>query len=298
MKQKILILTAAASFALVMGGGAGKGQSRKSRTDSVTVVRDTVYLNSTQYALDSLKYASQVELEKVRSERYKDSIVYARMSADRLYNIQMARQSRHWEPPFERFMNGGGFAVLLISICLMLALWFVLQAREKGKQRAHQLRMAQFEAMQKEKIISRVQQKDDVAAQEDIRQDIPDPVFRPERINYAQIYEQGRDSLADYLKKPSKYRRTGIIFMLIGLGVMMFQFLSLGSNTPWGLGIIPMFIGFAYLYLDYSNAKSVEERKQMEEFLRYKRERESRQWREKGGVSADDNGKESAEEEE
>ena len=94
-----------------------------------------------------------------------------------------------------------------------------------------------------------------------------------------------------------KYRRTGIIFMLIGLGVMMF-FLSLGSNTPWGLGIIPMFIGFAYLYLDYSNAKSVEERKQMEEFLRYKRERESRQWREKGGVSADDNGKESAEEEE
>ena len=32
MKQKILILTAALLFALVMGGGAGKGQSRKSRT--------------------------------------------------------------------------------------------------------------------------------------------------------------------------------------------------------------------------------------------------------------------------
>ncbi len=297
MKQKILILTAALLLPLSWVAGQEKDKAAKAVPDSVTVVRDTVYLNSAQYALDSLKYASQVELEKVRSERYKDSIVYARMSADRLYNIQMARQSRYWQPPFERFMNGGGFAALLTSICLMLALWFVLQAREKGKQRAHQLRMAQFEAMQKEKIISRGQQKDDVAAQENIRQDIPDPVFRPERTNYAQIYEQGRDSLADYLKKPSKYRRTGIIFMLIGLGVMMF-FLSLGSNTPWGLGIIPMFIGFAYLYLDYSNAKSVEERKQMEEFLRYKRERESRQWREKGGASADDNGKESAEEEE
>lgn len=297
MRQRILILTAALLLPLSWAAGQEKDKAAKAAPDSVTVVRDTVYLDSTQYALDSLKYASLIEIEKVRNERYKDSIVYARMSADRLYNIQMARQSRYWEPPFERFVNSGAFASILVSACLVLSLWFVLQAREKGKQRTHQLRMAQFEAMQKEKIISRVQQRDGDAAQEDIRQEIPEPVFRPERTNYAQMYEQGRDSLADYLKKPAKYRRTGIIFILIGLGVMMF-FLSIGSNTPWGLGIIPMFIGFAYLYLDYSNAKSAEERKRMEEFLRYKRERESRQWREKGDASADDNGKTDAEEEE
>lgn len=297
MKQRILILAAVFLLPLAWASGQEKDKPAGAASDSVAVVRDTVYLNDTQYALDSLKYASMVEIEKVRSERYKDSIVYARMSADRLYNIQMARQSRYWQPPFEKFMNGGAFAAVLTCACLMLALWFVLQAREKGKQRAHQLRMAQFEAMQKEKIISRVHERQDAAEQE--KQESSEPLFRPAQTGYPRGYgyEAGRehDSLSDYLRKPAKYRRTGIIFILVGLGVMMF-FLSMGSNTPWGLGIIPMFIGFAYLYLDYSNAKSAEERKQMDEFLRYKRECEAREWRTKGDASPEDKGEDAAEE--
>lgn len=295
MKQKILILTAAFLLPLTWAAGQEKGRNAGAASDSVTVVRDTVYLNATQYALDSLKYASLVELEKVRNERYKDSIVYARMSSDRLYNIQMSRQSRYWQPPLEKFWSSGFIPFILTAGCIMLALWFVLQAREKGKQRTHQLRMAQFEAMQKEKIISRVQEKHDDTVPEK-QDDGTEPLFRPARMDYSQAYGQDRDSLADYLKKPAKYRRTGIIFILIGLGGMLF-FLSMGSNSPWGLGIVPMFIGFAYLYLDYSNAKSAEERKQMEEFLRYKRGREGREWRAKGDASAQDKGEEDSQEE-
>ena len=155
----------------------------------------------------------------------------------------------------------------------MLALWFVLQAREKRQTKGAPAAYGTV--------------RGNAEGEDNFQGGSRRTTLRLRRI-YGRIYRilfsvpkgpitprymsRGRDSLADYLKKPSKYRRTGIIFMLIGLGVMMF-FLSLGSNTPWGLGIIPMFIGFAYLYLDYSNAKSVEERKQMEEFLRYKRER-------------------------
>ena len=57
MKQKILILTAALLLPLSWAAGQEKDKAAKAVPDSVTVVRDTVYLNSTQYALDSLKYA-------------------------------------------------------------------------------------------------------------------------------------------------------------------------------------------------------------------------------------------------
>lgn len=59
--------------------GALRGQSGEKAADAKTAPRttvatvDTVYLNATQYALDSLKYAAeyklQTELAKLRNER-------------------------------------------------------------------------------------------------------------------------------------------------------------------------------------------------------------------------------------
>lgn len=64
MKQKILILTAALLLPLSWAAGQEKDKAAKAVPTVLRWYGIRFTWNSTQYALDSLKYASQVELEK------------------------------------------------------------------------------------------------------------------------------------------------------------------------------------------------------------------------------------------
>lgn len=287
MRTKIFLsalsLVAATGFL-----GAAETEKTADRPEETAVVRDTVYKNATQYSLDSLKYASeyalQTELQKLRAEHYKDSVVYSQMSADQLYELQMKQQDRYWKPPFRYFVDGPGIAFLMV-ISILLAFWMVLQAREKGKRRAHELKMAQFEAMQKAKIIFRERRVEatpeaPAAMSEGYEMDMPSV-----ETDYAQVFERTKKNVASYMRSPRKYRKTGVILLIIAIGAMIF-FGSVGRGDAWVLGIIPLFIGFAYLYLDYASKKSEQQRRDMEEFMRYKAERQSQ---EKPGPEQEEN---------
>ena len=278
MKIRI-ILSALAIFAATGFLGAAETEKTAEQSEEAMVVRDTVYKNASQYSLDSLKYASQyalqTALEKMRTDRFLDSAVYSQMNADQLYQIQMKKQDRYWTTDSQRFMNNV-FPPLLIALCIMLAFWLVLQAREKGKRRAHELKMAQFEAMQKAKIVyreCRAEAAPDAPAGEAEEYEMDMPIIGTD---YSQAFERTKKRVASYMRSPRKYRKTGVVLLIIAIG-MMFFFGSVGHGDAWPIGLIPLFIGFAYLYLDYASKKSEQQRRDMEEFMRYKAERESQE---------------------
>ena len=276
MKSKILLsalLTFAATGVLVAAQ-----VEETAAADTPVVVRDTVYKNATQYSLDSLRYASefnlQTTLENLRNERYRDSVVYSQMSAEQLYRIQMTRQSRYWQSDYQRFMNGP-FPALLIAVCLMLAFAMVLKARERGKQRAQELKMAQLEAAQKARIVFRERRAAESdprlpeQAEEEYEMDLP---F--DRPDYGALFQRTKRNVASYVRSPRRYRKTGILILIFSVGAMLF-FGLVGNGDAWVLGIIPLFISFAYLYLDYASQKTEQQRREVEEFRRYKAEKEA-----------------------
>lgn len=275
MKIRI-ILSALALVAATGFLGAAEKEKPAEQPEGAVVVRDTVYKNATQYSLDSLKYASeyalQTALEKMRMDRFLDSVVYSQMNNDQLYQIQMKKQDRYWTTDSQRFMNNV-FPPLLIALCIMLAFWLVLQAREKGKRRAHELKMAQFEAVQKAKIVYRERRAEaipDAPAGEAEEYEMDMPLIGTD---YSQAFERTKKSVASYMRSPRKYRKTGVILLIIAVGTMVF-FGAISNGDAWSIGIIPLFIGFAYLYLDYSSKKSEQQRRDMEEFMRYKAEKD------------------------
>lgn len=229
-----------------------------------------------QYALDSLKYAAQYELQtslaKLANQRYKDSVVYSQMGRDQLFAMQMKQQVRGWRSDYELFMENV-FPALVMAFCIMMAFWMVLKARDRGKQRAHELKMAQFEAMQKARVIYRERQRAGEAPE--AASDSTELSFAEEKNDYARVFERTKRDLKTYMRDGRKFRKTGVILMIIGVGTMFF-FLSVGGfRGPWGLGLIPIFIGLAYLYLDYSSKKTDVQRREMQEFLRYKSMKEA-----------------------
>ena len=77
------------------------------------------------------------------------------------------------------------------------------------------------------------------------------------KINRA-VYEDApttpfSSSIKDYLAVNTKYRRRGVLFIIAGVAVMVLCWADTGFSSPWPLGWIPMFIGVAYLYLDYTS---------------------------------------------
>lgn len=263
--------------------GALRGQSGEKAADAKTAPRttvatvDTVYLNATQYALDSLKYAAeyklQTELAKLRNERYKDSVVYARMNSQQLFQIQMSRQSRYWTPPFRHFMERQ-FPPIFVGFCILFAFGMVLQARDKGKQRTHEQKMAQFEALQKVRIVWRERGSQDKSGSDSPASDSGQEADLPfdDVPDYAAIFQRTQRQVASYIRSPRRYRKTGVILLILAVGMMVF-FGVMSSGAAWGLGLIPLFIGFAYLYLDYASQASDRKRRQYEEFKRYQAEK-------------------------
>ena len=154
MKNKILL-----SAVSVLGTLCALSASPQQTSDEQAPARETVVAADTlspeassQYALDSLRYAweykQKTRLEELRTERYLDSVVYAQMSENQLYNLQMSRQSRYWKSETQRFFEGP-FVLLVILIFILLVFGMVLRARDRGKQRAQELKLAQLEAMKK-----------------------------------------------------------------------------------------------------------------------------------------------------
>ena len=277
MKNRIIFLVGlslAAAFALSAQSGAATSVVGKQNVSEQT---DTLRKGATQYSLDSLKYQAEfrlkTELEKLRTERYKDSMVYARMNASQLYELQMFRTDRRWTPPFRRFMDHDFFPLLAV-ICLLLAFWMVLRARDKGKQRAHEQKMAQFEALQKARIVWRerslqTRENPREAGRVDEEENADFPFDGAS--NGGDLFEQTRRSVANYARSARRYRKTGIVLLIFSVGVMLF-FAIVGSGRAWALSIIPLFIAFAYLYLDYASQKSEQRRRDYEEFKRNKTE--------------------------
>ena len=158
MKNKILL-----SAVSVLGTLCALSASPQQTTDEQAPARETVVAADTvlpeassQYALDSLRYAweykQKTRLEELRTERYLDSVVYAQMNENQLYNLQMSRQSRYWKSETQRFFEGP-FALLVSLAFVLVAFGMVLRARDRGKQRAQELKLAQLEAMKKGQIV-------------------------------------------------------------------------------------------------------------------------------------------------
>lgn len=275
MKNKILL-----SAVSVLGTLCALSASPQQTSDEQAPVRETVVAADTvlpeassQYALDSLRYAweykQKTRLEELRTERYLDSVVYAQMNENQLYRLQMSRQDRYWESETQRFFEGP--FVLLVSLAFVLvAFGMVLRARDRGKQRSQELKLAQLEAMKKGQIVfldRKTEQDRSCAPDEPISEPYPGDVS-----DYTAVFEQTRRQAARYLRSPRRYRKTGVLLILFAFGTMLF-FGLVGSGDAWVLGIVPLFIGFAYLYLDYVSLKTEQQRREMEEFRRYKAEK-------------------------
>ena len=276
MKQKILILIMLLLLPLVVALGQRKSKVVEEKDTTAVVVRvDTVYKNATQYSLDSLKYASLANLEKIKNERYKDSMVYAQMSADRLYVLQMKKENRFYRTTEEELFNGPILPLTFFTISIIAIVWLILWAREKNKRRQHEYRMAQLEKGLQEKIIIR-----------EVENRVEVPVERPvyihdtpknDNVNSAEDEAMPKEvkkdsSFTDYLRGATVYRKRGIMLIYIGVAIMILFWSFGGFNSPWGLGFIPMFIGLAYLYMDFTTSGKGYYKTPRSRYVRYEEE--------------------------
>ncbi|MDD4820911.1 MAG: DUF6249 domain-containing protein, partial [Flavobacteriales bacterium] len=254
MRQKSIIIILVLLVPLTMVFGQRKSQTASAENDTTVVVTrvDTVYKNATQYALDSLKYDAEQSLERIKNERYKDSIVYSYMSADRLYILQMKKVDRYYRTTEEELLNGPLIPVSMFVIGILVLIWLLLLARERGKRREHEYRMAQLEKGLQEKIIVREIEKVEVPVEKRIyvhqdkdKNTVEESSIEPQKPVYQN--RRAENSFWDYLRVGTKYRKRGVLLIAFGVVVMLF-FLSMGTNSPWGLGFILVFIGVAYLY--------------------------------------------------
>ncbi|MBR4402678.1 MAG: hypothetical protein IKT29_04025 [Flavobacteriales bacterium] len=198
-----------------------------------------------QLRSDSMRYAAEVKIEELKIQAYKDSIVYSKMSKEDLYVLERAKVSRYYKTIEEELLQPQLIIMVTLFICTLAVIYMVISARERGRRRSHEYRMAQLERGGLE--------KPDGLAEEDLL-DIDNKTAKI-KINQA-VYEDAPSSpfgvpIKDYLAVNTKYRRYGVLFIIAGIAVMSLFWADTGFSSPWMLGLIPAFIGVAFLYLDY-----------------------------------------------
>ena len=200
--------------------------------------------DSLRYAMqlrsDSMRYAAEVKIEELKIQAYKDSIVYSKMSKEDLYVLERAKVSRYYKTTGEELLQPELIIMVILIICSLAVIYMVISARERGRRRSHEYRMA---------LLERGMQKKANAMTED------DETGNVVKINQA-IYDDAPSApfsapIKDYLAVNTKYRRRGVLFIIAGIAVMSFFWADTGFSSPWMLGLIPVFIGVAFLYLDY-----------------------------------------------
>ena len=205
--------------------------------------------DSLRYAMqlrsDSMRYAAEVKIEELKIQAYKDSIVYSKMSKEDLYVLERAKVSRYYKTIEEELLQPELIIMVTLFICTLAVIYMVISARERGRRRSHEYRMAQLERGGLE--------KPDGLAEEDLL-DIDNKTAKI-KINQA-VYEDAPSSpfgvpIKDYLAVNTKYRRYGVLFIIAGVALMAICWADTGFSSPWMLGLIPVFIGVAFLYLDY-----------------------------------------------
>ena len=205
--------------------------------------------DSLRYAMqlrsDSMRYAAEVKIEELKIQAYKDSIVYSKMSKEDLYVLERARVSRYYKTTGEELLQPELIIMVILIICSLAVIYMVISARERGKCRAHEYRMALLErGLQEKASVENVScpQSSEIAkikVNRAVYEDAPTTPFS--------------SSIKDYLAVNTKYRRRGVLFIIAGVAVMVLCWAIAGFSSPWPLGWIPMFIGVAYLYLDYTS---------------------------------------------
>ncbi|MBQ1968497.1 MAG: hypothetical protein II371_02760 [Flavobacteriales bacterium] len=200
--------------------------------------------DSLRYAMqlrsDSMRYAAEVKIEELKIQAYKDSIVYSKMSKEDLYVLERAKVSRYYKTTGEELLQPELIIMVILIICSLAVIYMVISARERGRRRSHEYRMA---------LLERGMQKKANAMTED------DETGNVVKINQA-IYDDAPSApfsapIKDYLAVNTKYRRRGVLFIIAGIAVMSLFWADTGFSSPWMLGLIPVFIGVAFLYLDY-----------------------------------------------
>ena len=200
--------------------------------------------DSLRYAMqlrsDSMRYAAEVKIEELKIQAYKDSIVYSKMSKEDLYVLERAKVSRYYKTTGEELLQPELIIMLILIICSLAVIYMVISARERGRRRSHEYRMA---------LLERGLQKKANAMTGD------DETGNVVKINQA-IYDDAPSApfsapIKDYLAVNTKYRRRGVLFIIAGIAVMSLFWADTGFSSPWMLGLIPVFIGVAFLYLDY-----------------------------------------------
>ena len=198
-----------------------------------------------QLRSDSMRYAAEIKIEELKIQAYKDSIVYSKMSKEDLYVLERAKVSRYYKTIEEELLQPELIIMVTLFICTLAVIYMVISARERGRRRSHEYRMAQLERGGLE--------KPDGLAEEDLL-DIDNKTVKI-KINQA-VYEDAPSSpfgvpIKDYLAVNTKYRRYGVLFIIAGVALMAICWADAGLSSPWMLGLIPVFIGVAFLYLDY-----------------------------------------------
>ena len=198
-----------------------------------------------QLRSDSMRYAADVKKEELKIQAYKDSIVYSKMSKEDLYDIERAKASRYYRTTEENLLRPEVILTIVFFVCLLVIIYMVMAARERGKCRAHEYRMALLErGLQEKASVENVScpQSSEIAkikVNRAVYEDAPTTPFS--------------SSIKDYLAVNTKYRRRGVLFIIAGVAVMVLCWAIAGFSSSWPLGWIPMFIGVSYLYLDYTS---------------------------------------------
>jgi hypothetical protein len=145
-----------------------------------------------------------------------NSMVMQKLSPEQIYELEKYRTAKE-NDDYEPKLSSGGIVLISLMpfITAILIVFFVVRNKRMKEQRMFQLYEKALEA----------------------GKDLPESFFRrPE-------------------EEPKSHFLKGSIWIGTGLGVSIGALYLMGEHSPWGFGLIPLFIGIAYLISYYVEKK-------------------------------------------